>query len=109
VGGIIEKIEGFFDVCRVRGLSGRQGVMIPEANARHLMLKDEILQAVRDEQFHIHTVSTVDAGLEILCGRPGGARGPDGTFPEGTVNAAIEQALARNIERLRQLRMEPAR
>jgi hypothetical protein len=51
----------------------------------------------------------VDEGLEILCGRPAGARGPDGTFPEGTVNAAVEQALARNIDRLRQLRMEPAR
>jgi lon-related putative ATP-dependent protease len=109
VGGINEKIEGFFDVCRARGLTGCQGVMIPEANGRHLMLKEEVVQAVRDEQFHIHAVGTVDEGLEILCGRPAGARGPDGTFPEGTVNAAVEQALARNIDRLRQLRMEPAR
>jgi hypothetical protein len=64
---------------------------------------------VRDEQFRIYAVSTVDKGLEILCGRPAGVRQSDGTFPEGTVNAAVEQALARNVERLRQLRMEPAR
>jgi lon-related putative ATP-dependent protease len=105
VGGINEKIEGFFDVCRARGLTGRHGVMIPEANARHLMLREDVVQAVREGQFHVHAVSTVDEGLEILSGRPAGERsGPRGAFPEGSFNAAVERALAENVERLKALR-----
>jgi predicted ATP-dependent protease len=104
VGAINEKIEGFFDACRARGLTGAEGVLIPEANARHLMLREDIVDAVRDERFHVHAVSTVDEGLELLCGRPAGERGADGRFPGGSVNAAVEQALEQNVERLRQLR-----
>jgi len=105
VGGINQKIEGFFDVCRARGLTGRHGVMIPEANARHLVLREDVVQAVREGQFQVHAVSTVDEGLEILSGRPAGERsGPRGEFPEGSVNAAVDQALAENIERLKALR-----
>jgi len=105
VGGINEKIEGFFDVCRARGLTGRHGVMIPEANVRHLMLREDIVQAIREGQFHVHTVSTVDEGLEILSGRTAGVRsGRDGEFPEGSFNAAVEHALAENVERLKALR-----
>jgi predicted ATP-dependent protease len=106
VGGINEKIEGFFEVCRARGLDGRQGVLIPEANARHLMLREDVVQAVRDGRFHIHAVSTVDESLEVLSGRPAGARGPDGAFPEGSCNAAVERALAENVERLKALRAD---
>ncbi|HEU5394930.1 MAG TPA: AAA family ATPase, partial [Candidatus Methylomirabilis sp.] len=69
VGGINEKIEGFFDVCRARGLTGRQGVLIPEANVRHLMLREDVVQAVREERFHIHAISTVDEGIALLSGR----------------------------------------
>jgi predicted ATP-dependent protease len=104
VGGINEKIEGFFDVCRARGLTGRQGVLIPEPNVRHLMLREDVVQAVRDGRFHVHAVSTVDESLEILSGRPAGARGPGRTFPEGSFNAAVERALAENVERLKTLR-----
>ena len=105
VGGINEKIEGFFDVCRARGLTGRHGVMIPEANVRHLMLREDIVQAIREGQFHVHAVSTVDEGLEILSGRTAGVRsGRDGEFPEGSFNAAVEHALAENVERIKALR-----
>ncbi len=106
VGGINEKIEGFFDVCRARGLDGRQGVLIPAANVRHLMLREDVVQAVRDGRFHIHAVSTVDASIEVLSGRPAGERGPDGAFPEGSFNAAVERTLAENVERLKALRAD---
>jgi lon-related putative ATP-dependent protease len=108
VGGVNEKIEGFFDVCRTAGLTGRQGVIIPEANVRHLMLRDDVVAAVREGRFHVWAIGTVDEGLELLTGRQAGERGPDGRFPEGSVNAAVEQALARNVERLRQLRADGA-
>ncbi|HXJ81408.1 MAG TPA: ATP-binding protein [Candidatus Methylomirabilis sp.] len=104
VGGINEKIEGFFDVCRARGLTGRQGVLIPEANARHLMLREDVVTAVKDERFFVHTVSTVDEGLALLSGREAGERGPDGRFPDGSFNATVEEALAANVRRLKELR-----
>ena len=109
VGGINEKIEGFFDVCRERGLTGRQGVLIPEANTRHLMLREDVVQAVREERFHVHAIRTVDEGLALLTGRVAGERGPDGRFPEGSFNAAVEQALEANVKRLRALRVDPPR
>ena len=107
MGGVNEKIEGFYDVCHARGLTGRQGVLIPEPNARHLMLREDVVQAVREERFHVHAVSTVDEGVALLSGREAGERGPDGRFPEGSVNAAVEQTLAANVDRLKQLRPGP--
>ena len=104
VGGINEKIEGFFDVCQARGLTGRQGVLIPAANARHLMLREDVVRAVKEERFLVHTVSTVDEGLGLLSGREAGQRGPDGRFPAGSFNAAVEDALAANVRRLKELR-----
>jgi predicted ATP-dependent protease len=105
VGGVNEKIEGFFDVCRARGLTGRQGVLIPEANVRHLMLRRDVVQAVREGRFHVHAVSTVDESLQILSGRPAGERAePGAQFPDGSFNAAVERALAENVERLKALR-----
>ena len=71
---------------------------------RHLMLREDVVQAVREGRFHVHAVGTVDEGLEILSGRPAGERGPGGEFPEGSVNAAVERALAENVERLKALR-----
>jgi lon-related putative ATP-dependent protease len=104
VGGINEKVEGFFDVCQARGLTGGQGVLIPEANVRHLMLRPDVVQAVRQERFNIWAVGTVDDGLALLTGREAGQPGRDGRFAEGTVNAAVEAALAANVERLREFR-----
>jgi predicted ATP-dependent protease len=105
VGAINEKIEGFFDACRIRGLNGRQGVLIPEGNARHLMLREDVVEAVRDGRFAVHAVAHVDEGLTLLSGREAGRRGADGRFPPDTFNAAVDEALARHVERWRRLRM----
>jgi lon-related putative ATP-dependent protease len=106
VGGINEKVEGFFDVCAARGLTGEQGVLIPSANVRHLMLREDVVEAVRVGRFHVHAVSTVDEGLALLSGLETGARGPDDLYPEGSFNAAVEAALAANIERLKEMRSD---
>ena len=93
IGGVNEKIEGFFDVCRLRGLTGNQGVLIPAGNVRHLMLRDDVVEAVEEGRFHIHAVSTADEGISLLTGRPAGERREDGTFPEGSVNRAVDDRL----------------
>lgn len=93
IGGVNEKIEGFFDVCARRGLTGRQGVIIPKANRIHLMLRPDVVAAAREGRFHIHAVSTVAEGIELLTGVPAGARGDDGRFPAGTINARVERRL----------------
>jgi predicted ATP-dependent protease len=104
VGGINEKIEGFFDVCRSRGLTGHQGVLIPATNVVHLMLHDDVVDAVRTGRFHVHPVRTVDEGIALLSGRPAGEPDAEGRFPDGTFNAVIEATLDANVERLRRLR-----
>jgi predicted ATP-dependent protease len=104
VGGINEKVEGFFDVCRLRGLTGRQGVLIPAANVRHLMLREDVVAAVAAGRFHVWAVSTVDEGLALLSGREAGVRAADGHYPADTFNAAVDRALAAGVQRLRQLR-----
>jgi len=106
VGGINEKIEGFFDACRRQTVTGRQGVLIPEANSRHLMLREDVVDAVRAGRFHVYAVATIDEGLALLSEREAGVRGLDGRFPEGSVNAAVEAALAANVDRLKQLRRD---
>ena len=98
VGGVNEKIEGFFDVCRTRGLTGEQGVLIPAANTKHLMLRKDVVEAIRDGDFHVWPVETVDQGMEILTGQTMGER-EDGRYPEGTVNAAVENRLEELAER----------
>ena len=95
VGGINEKIEGFFDICAARGLSGEQGVLIPTANLTDLMLQREVLDAVRAGQFHIWAVSTVDDALELLTGLPAGTPTEQGEIPAGTFNASVAAGLAR--------------
>ena len=103
IGGVNEKIEGFFDVCSLMegGLTGEQGVVIPRANVRHLMLRHDVVEAVQQDRFHIYAVSTVDEGIEVLTGVPAGRRGPDGRFPEGTVNYKVEERLRFFAERAR--------
>ncbi|SHO46969.1 ATP-binding protein [Desulfopila aestuarii] len=93
IGGVNEKIEGFFDLCNSRGLNGLQGVIIPEANVRHLMLKDEVVEAMRKKQFSIWSVTSVDEAVELLTGVPAGVRGEDGAYPADTVNGKVEAAL----------------
>ncbi|MCP5363621.1 MAG: AAA family ATPase [Hyphomicrobiales bacterium] len=95
IGGVNEKIEGFFDVCRARGLSGEHGVLIPAANIKHLMLRRDVVDACRQGQFHVYAVETIDQGIEILTGVPAGAPDGDGTFPIGTVNRAVTNSLSK--------------
>jgi lon-related putative ATP-dependent protease len=101
IGGVNEKIEGFFDLCAARGLSGAQGVLIPATNVKHLMLHARVVDAVAEDRFHIYPVETIDQGLGILTGVAAGARGPDGRFPEGTVNHKVEASLIALAEKRR--------
>jgi predicted ATP-dependent protease len=93
IGGATFKIEGFFDVCRARGLSGTQGVLIPAANVRHLVLRDDVVQAVREGKFHIYPIETIDQGIELLTGTPAGEADAEGNYPEGTVNYLVQRRL----------------
>ncbi len=101
IGGANEKIEGFFDVCRARGLDGQHGVLIPASNVKHLMLRHDVVEACAAGQFHIYPVETIDQGIEILTGAPAGERQPDGTWPENTVNGRAAAQLAEFAQNLR--------
>lgn len=96
IGGVTRKVESFFEVCRLKGLNGRQGVIIPLTNQRNLMLKREVVEAARRGRFHIWPIQTIEEGIEILTGLPAGKRGPDGTYPRETV-------FGRADERIREL------
>ena len=99
IGGANEKIEGFFDVCKARGLDGQQGVLVPRANVQHLMLREDVIDAVKEGKFAIHAVDTIDQGIEILTGIKAGTRGDDGHFETGTVNRRVEEKLREFAER----------
>jgi lon-related putative ATP-dependent protease len=99
IGGVNEKIEGFYAVCKAKGLTGEQGVMIPASNVSNLMLKQEIVDAVQVGQFHIWSVATIEEGIEVLTGIPGG-KNADGSFPPGSVYARVNQRLAQMAEDL---------
>jgi lon-related putative ATP-dependent protease len=100
IGGVNEKIEGFFEVCQAKGLTGEQGVVIPHSNVENLMLKEEVLEAVQAGQFHIWPVRTIDDGIEVLTGVPAGERQEDGTFEGGTVNDRADKRLRQMAETL---------
>ena len=93
IGGVNEKIEGFFDVCAARGLSGTQGVVIPASNVQHLMLKPEVVEACRAGNFHVHAASAVDDVIALLTGLPAGAMREDGSFDAGSVNERVRARL----------------
>jgi lon-related putative ATP-dependent protease len=93
IGGVNEKIEGFFDICYQRGLSGEQGVLIPKSNVKNLMLKKAVRLAVEEGQFNIYAIQTIDEGMEILTGKKMGKRDTEGQFPEGSINYMVEQKL----------------
>ena len=94
IGGVNQKIEGFFDICEARGLTGDQGVLIPASNVKHLMLRQDVVDAIEEGRFHVYPVETVDQGIEILTGMPAGERDEAGNYPEGTINYKVEQRLA---------------
>ena len=93
IGGVNEKIEGFFQICKMRGLDGSHGVMIPIQNVEHLQLSDEIIEAVKNKEFHIYSVSTIEEGIEVLTGVPAGKKDKDGHFPVGTINYLVYEKL----------------
>jgi len=93
IGGVNAKIEGFFDLCQERGLTGDQGVLIPASNVRHLMLRDDVTAAVREGRFHIHAVSTIEEGIELLTGVPAGEADENGDYPEGTIYHRVQRKL----------------
>lgn len=102
VGGVQHKIEGFFDVCSARGLTGAQGVIFPRANVTHMMLREDVVEAVRNGRFHVYAVSSIAEGIEILTGTPAGEANADGEYPEGTVNGLADQRLLAYARRLRE-------
>jgi predicted ATP-dependent protease len=102
IGGVNEKIEGFFDVCRIKGLTGSQGVLIPAANVEDLMLRDDVLDAVAANQFHVWPVEKIEQGIEILTGLPAGHRNGDGFFERKTVFGLVDHRLAEMAKKLKE-------
>jgi predicted ATP-dependent protease len=98
IGGVNFKIEGHFDVCRLKGLTGDQGVMIPQANVRNLMLRPDVVEAVKTDKFHIYSVRTVDEGIEVLTDVAAGSLQADGKYPEGTINDRVQKKLQQFTE-----------
>jgi lon-related putative ATP-dependent protease len=98
IGGVNEKIEGFFQICKMRGLDGSHGVMIPIQNVDNLQLSDEIVEAVKNKQFHIYSISTIEEGIEVLTGVPAGKKDRDGHFPAGTINYLVYEKLKKYAE-----------
>ena len=95
IGGVNEKIEGFYQICKLRGFNGEQGVIIPKQNVRNLSLNDEVIESVKKGKFHIYAVSTIDEGIEILTGVPAGKKDKTGKFPLGTINYLVHEKLKR--------------
>ena len=106
IGGVNYKIEGFFEVCKEKGLTGNQGVIIPRANRENLMIKKEVIDAVKRKKFHIYQVSSVEEGIEILTGVKAGKRDKKGNFPEGTVYGAVQKKLKEYFKRSAALKKE---
>jgi len=102
IGGVNEKIEGFFEVCKAKGFTGQHGVMIPASNVQNLMLKEEVVDAVKAGKFHIYSVKTIDEGIEVLTGTKAGERRKDGTFENGTVNYKVNKQLKSMAEKLKE-------
>jgi predicted ATP-dependent protease len=108
IGGVNEKIEGFFEVCKAKGFTGHQGVMIPESNMQNLMLKEEVVDAVKAGLFHLYSAKTIDEGIEVLTGIKAGKRRKDGTFEDGTVNYRVDKQLKDMSEKLKEFPSAPA-
>jgi predicted ATP-dependent protease len=103
IGGVNEKIEGFFDLCKARGLTGDQGVMIPSANVKHLMLRHDVVDAVAAGKFQIYPIATIDEGIEILTGIPAGVANAKGIYPKNTVNRMVYDRLAKLAAKSREI------
>jgi len=98
IGGVNEKIEGFFDICNTRGLTGEQGVLIPDSNVQHLMLREDVVQAVSEGKFHVYPIESIDQGIELLTDVPAGEPDDEGTYPEDTINGKVQARLKKFAE-----------
>ncbi len=106
IGGVNQKIEGFYDVCKTKGLTGSQGVLIPVANVKNLMLKREVIEAVEAGQFHVYQVKTVEEGIQILTGKTVGKPDKAGQYPQGTIYGDVQKKLRKYLERDRELKQD---
>jgi lon-related putative ATP-dependent protease len=104
IGDVNQKVEGFFEVCKEKGLTGKQGVIIPKANTKNLMIKREVIQAVKQKKFHIYPVAAVEQGIEILTGVPAGKPDKDGNYPQGSVYGAVQKKLKRYLKSLQKIK-----
>jgi predicted ATP-dependent protease len=100
IGGVNEKIEGYYEVCKAKGLKEDQSVMMPESNVQNLMLKEEVVEAVKAGKFHIHSVKTIDEGIALLTGVEAGQRGTDGNYEKGTINYLVDKRLREMAEQM---------
>jgi len=108
IGGANEKVEGFFDVCRIRGLTGEQGVILPASNVQHLMVREDVLEAAKNGRFRVYAVSSLDEALELLTGIPAGEKQPDGSYPPDSVNGRVQARLREMAEHMRRSGLERA-
>jgi predicted ATP-dependent protease len=106
IGGVNHKIEGFYEVCKTKGFTGKQGVMIPRANQKNLMLSKEVIDAVKKHNFHVYQIATIEDGIEILTGVPAGKADQGGIFPQGTVYGAVQQKLKQYFKHSLELKKE---
>ena len=106
IGGVNEKLEGFFEICKAKGLTGAQGAMIPASNVQDLMLKEEIVEAAKEGKFTIYPVATIDEGIEVLTGVPAGERQADGSYREGTVNYLVDRRLRAMAEMAKEFQLQ---
>ena len=102
IGGVNEKIEGFYEVCKVKGLTGKEGCVIPRSNVENLMLKEEVVEAIKEGQFHIYPVGMTEEGIEVLTGVRAGEKRPDGTYEEGTINFLVQKRLSEMAEQMKE-------
>jgi lon-related putative ATP-dependent protease len=106
IGGVNQKVEGFFEVCKAKGLNSKQGVMVPRANVKNLMLKHEVIEAVEAGKFHVYQVSTIEEGIEILTGVSAGKADKDGTFPKDTIFGNVQEKLRSYFEQALKLKKQ---
>jgi predicted ATP-dependent protease len=107
IGGINEKIEGFYKICKAKGLKGDEGVLVPKSNVQHLMLDEEVVQAVREGRFHVYPIGIIDEGIELLTGVKAGELRDDGSYESGSVHFKVNHRLAEMAEAIKKYSEPP--
>jgi predicted ATP-dependent protease len=104
IGGVNEKVEGFYEVCKSKGLTGKEGCMIPHSNVRNLMLKEEVVDAIKEGRFHVWPVKTIDEGIEVLTGVEAGEMQGEGSYTEGTIHRIVQDRLDEMAELIKEFK-----